>query len=225
MKKKLILITLLGAIITVIIYNFTIDNRLNLLALGDGLANGMTAYDVTGYSYNDYIKDKFKESNQLHNYNNVFTQKDLTTAELINMINNNVSKKVNEKTITIQQAIAEANVITLSIGLDELANHSLTDTLTTKVTNNYYDEINKLLKMIREYNREKIIVISVYKAYEINNIREINTNLEQISLKNDCDFIDISKLVSNEEYFFDNTSYYLNYKGHKKISTEILKII
>ena len=49
MKKKLIIITILGALITIIIYNFTIDNRLKLLALGDGLANGMTAYNV---SYN-----------------------------------------------------------------------------------------------------------------------------------------------------------------------------
>lgn len=225
MKKKLILITIIGAIITIIIYNFTIDNRLNLLALGDGLANGMTAYDVTGYSYNDYIKDKFKESKQLHNYNNVFTQKDLTTAELIKMINDNVSKKVNDETISIQQAIAEANVITLAIGLDELANHSLNNTLTIKVTNNYFDDVNKLLKMLREYNREKIIVIGIYKAYEINNIEEINTKLKQISIKNDCEFVDISKIVTNEEYYFDDTSYYLNYKGHKSISTEILKII
>ena len=77
MKKKLIIITILGALITIIIYNFTIDNRLKLLALGDGLANGMTAYNVSGYSYNDYIKDEFKNINQLYNYNNIFTKKDL----------------------------------------------------------------------------------------------------------------------------------------------------
>lgn len=225
MKKKLIIITLLGTLITIIIYNFTIDNRLRLLALGDGLANGMTAYNVSGYSYNDYIKDEFKRNNQIHNYNNVFTKKDLTVAELIRMINNNESNKQNNEIITIQQAIAEANVITVAIGLDELANQSLNNTLNKKVINNYFSELNILLQQLRKYNREKIIVIGLYKAYELDDMEYINKEIQKVAIKNKCKFVDISKVVQNDEYYFDNTSYYLNYKGHKKISDEVLKLI
>ena len=225
MKKKLIIITILGALITIIIYNFTIDNRLKLLALGDGLANGMTAYNVSGYSYNDYIKDEFKNINQLYNYNNIFTKKDLTVAELIRMINNNESNKLNNETITIQQAIAEANVITVAIGLDELANHSLNNTLNKRVINSYFSELNVLFQQLRKYNREKIIVVGLYKAYELEDIDSINKEIKKVANKNECEFIDISKVVQNEEYYFDNTSYYLNYKGHKKISAEVLKLI
>lgn len=225
MKIKLVVLILLGAITTIFINNATTNNKLRLLALGDGLSSGMTAYNVTGYSFNDYIKDEFKENNQLHNYNNSFTKKNLPTRELIEMIKDNVSKNINGEDITIQQAISNANIITLAIGMDEIANHVLNNTLTKKVINNYYLEIKELISLLKKYNHKKIIFLGIYQVYDLENFAEINRELKKIVLNNGCEFIDIAKLVQNEEYYFNETSYYLNYKGHKTISRAILKVI
>ena len=63
MKKIIILTVVCGAILTFIIYKVTYHETLNMLVLGDGLATGITDYDVEGYSFNDYIRDKLEDNN------------------------------------------------------------------------------------------------------------------------------------------------------------------
>ena len=41
------------------------DNKLNIVALGDGVASGETSYNIDGISYNDYIKDYFSNKKLL----------------------------------------------------------------------------------------------------------------------------------------------------------------
>ncbi len=225
MKKKLILISVIGIIAIILIYYSTINNKVKLLSLGDGLASGMTAYNVNGYSYTDYLKDYFKKQKHLQSYNNIFTEANLTSAELLENIKQNKENYLNGKKITIQQAIKEANVIVLAIGLDELAQKSLNAKITTKDLNDFYSNIKEILTNIRKINREKIILIGLYQAYDINDVVKINENLANIAKDFECDFLDISKVVNNDEYYFNDTSYYLNYKGHKKASVELIKLI
>lgn len=225
MKLKLSIVILLGTIITIIIYNITQNDKLKLLALGDGVASGMTAYNINGYSYNDYLKDDFKDKNQLQSYNNVFTSQKLTIRELIDNINNNVSKNIGGEHIPIQQAIKDANVLTLAIGMDELTNYSLNKKLTRKVINKYLEDYKELINLIKKINREKIIMLGFYPTYELTDIEYINKELKLIAETNNFEFIDISRIVQNKEYYFNDSSYYLNYKGHKAISDAILKVI
>lgn len=225
MKKRLTIIAFMGLISIIFIYYLTINNKVKLLTLGDGFASGMTAYNVNGYSYSDYLKDYFKKKNHLENYNNSFPQANLTSSDLLENIKQNKNANLNGKNITLQQAIKESNVIILAIGLDELANISLNSKITTKDLSNYYSNVTEILKIIRKINNEKIILISIYEAYNIKDVSTINENLAKIALKQDVEFLDISKLINREEYFFNDTSYYLNYKGHKKVNEELIKII
>lgn len=225
MKKKLILIIILGILASILIYYLTLNNKLKLLALGDGLASGMTAYNVNGYSYNDYLKDFFKSKNNLESYNNGFTEANITIRELITRIKDNYIVNINGKDTTIQQAISEANVIIIAIGIDELATKSLNNELTQKVINNYYKDMQELLSLIKKYNHDKVIVLGIYDAYHIKDVEKININLKEITQKFSYDFVDISKVINNKEYYFNDTSYYLNYKGHKKINEELQKVI
>ena len=224
MKKKLIIIILVGVISSIIIYYFTLNNKVNLLALGDGLASGMTAYNVNGYSYNDYLKDYFKKENNLANYNNSFAAANLETKELINMIKSNYNININGKSITIQQTISEANIIIIGIGIDELANKSLNNELTKKYINEYINNMEEIFKLIKKYNHNKVIVLGIYDIYNINS-ETINQKIEKITKEYNYQFLDISKIVNNSEYYFNNSSYYLNYKGHKKINTILQKMI
>ena len=224
MKKKLIIIILVGVISSIIIYYFTLNNKVKLLALGDGLASGMTAYNVNGYSYNDYLKDYFKKENNLANYNNSFAAVNLETKELINMIKSNYNININGKNITIQQTISEANIIIIGIGIDELANKSLNNELTKKYINEYINNMEEIFKLIKKYNHNKVIVLGIYDIYNINS-ETINQKIEKITKEYNYQFLDISKIVNNSEYYFNNSSYYLNYKGHKKINTILQKMI
>lgn len=225
MKKKLLIICILGIMAIVAIYYITINNKVKLLTLGDGLASGMTAYNVNGYSYADYLKDYYKKDNHLQSYNNIFAEINITSKSLLESLNNNITGTLNEKEITIQQAISSSNVIVLAIGLDELANKSLDKKITNQDLNEYYSNLKNILKKIRKINHEKVIVLGIYKAFNLTNAEEINNNIKDISKKYNCDFIDISKVINNENYYFNDTSYYINYKGHKKISEELIKLV
>lgn len=225
MKKKLILICSFGLIAILFIYYSTINNKVKLLTLGDGVASGMTAYNVNGYSYTDYLKDYFKKQNHLQNYISNFAEPNKTVKQILEEINKNYAIEINQETITIQQAIKEANVITISVGQDELANRSLTEKISSKDLNEYYKDIKTLLKYIRKINHERVILIGLYDAYNLNDVSLINQELSKIASEQKCDFVDISNILKIEEYFFNDTSYYFNYKGHKRISEELIKLI
>ena len=49
----------------------------------------------------------------------------------------------------------------------------------------------------------------------------IETFLEMCNILN----IDIENITEKKEFFFDQTSYYLNYKGHRFISEKIIDIL
>lgn len=61
MKRKILLILILGVVITYVIYNLNFQNKIYFVSLGDGLATGMTAYNIEGYNYNDYIKEELEK--------------------------------------------------------------------------------------------------------------------------------------------------------------------
>lgn len=224
-KKKLIIIIAIGVILSIGIYRITINNKYNLLSLGDSLASGMTIYNVNGYSYTDYLKDYLKDNNELNDYNNIFVEPGMTISELQTKINNNYIKTYNGKEITIQQALKSSNLIIIGIGIDELNELAAKNALTQKNINIYLKNMENLLKLIKKYNNKKVIVLGVYNTYYLTNANDINSKIEKLSNKYSYDFVDISKVINNDIYFFENSSYYLNYKGHKEISRLLKKLL
>ena len=127
-RYKLLLIILIGAAVTILINCITIKNKIAIVSLGDGLSLGMTSYNVAGPSFNDYLKEYAEEKNILDSYNNEFSQNHLTIHELNELLEDNA---VGEFTKTpIKQIIASADILTISIGMDEFADLSLQKNLT-----------------------------------------------------------------------------------------------
>ena len=223
MKKKVIAIALLGAILSIIIYCFTQTSEITIVSIGDGLSLGMTAYGIEGISFNDYLSNDYKTEHKLKRYIHEFANAGKTIKELIYEIKENRSITIKNEEIEIKQAINEADILTVAIGMDELA--------TTKVTNQikeeYLHDLEELLSMISMLNQKKVIIVSLY-AWGKNDfltVEKLNASIRDIALTNGFLFVDINKIMMNQEYFLTTDSYYINYLGHKEIYNEIKKML
>ena len=223
MKKKIIAIALLGGILSVIIYFFTQNNEITIVSLGDGLSLGMTPYGMEGVSFNDYIKEDYINKHELKNYIHEFSNSGKTIKELIYEIKENKSITIKNEQIEIQQAINEADILTIAIGMDEVANTKIT----RETKNEYLHDLEELLSMIKVLNQNKVILISLYTwgKNDVLTIEKINASMRDIALTNNFLFIDINKILMNKKYYLSTESYYINYLGHKSIYNEIKKVL
>lgn len=221
MKKKIIIITILAIFFSILIYFYTKKDEINIVALGDSLALGMTPYNIEGYSFNDYLKEDYKNKHKLNKYIYEFSNQKTTIKELIYEIKENKSLIIKNEKIEIQRAINEADILTIAIGMDELAN----DHITTKIKKEFKEDLEELLSMIKILNKNKVIIIGHYKTTYHDNleIAKINAIIRDISLSNNFKFIEINNILNNNNYYLDKNNYYLNYLGHKKIYEEIKK--
>lgn len=220
MKYKILIIIILGTLFTSIIYFYTDKDNLNILALGDGISTGMTSYHLEGYDYNEYLSEYLNENKRLENYYKNFNEVDETASNLVNKINNNIESI--DKKIKIKQAIKEADIITIALGMDELNNYAKKNTLGSTKINGYLQKYDEVLKMIRKLNDKKIYLIGLYETNLINAVKvnKINEELKNIAKKYNTTFIDIEDIIENKEYFSGN-DYYINYKGQEYIFNKI----
>lgn len=220
MRKKIILTILVGSVLTFFIYKIFYHEDMNIMTLGDGVGTGLTAYNVKGYSYNDYLKDYYEKNSILKEYITEFSNAEETTETLILKLQNNYT--LESTGLSITQAISKAKILTVSIGMNELS-HKME--IETEEIETYLNNIEKILKLLRIYNKKEIFLTSIYETSFLNNtkVTEINNRLKQLCDTYQVHFIDITNILKNKEYIFNNTSFYFNYRGHRYISEEILK--
>jgi len=224
-KYKLILIILVSAIFTYLIYFFNKEEKLRIVALGDGIASGETSYKIDGISYNDYIKEYFESKKLLKNFDNKYAYKNYKITELIDDLKSN-DLKDNEE-LYIKQILHKANLITISIGEDELVKLAMTNDLDTKYLKKFIKEYDDLMYMLKSVTEAKVILIGFYenKYLDKSDVIILNSELSNIAIKYKAIFINISDLMLNKEYYLDSKSYYFNYKGHKAIAEMIIHSI
>ena len=224
-RYKLLLIILIGAIFTILINSTSIENKISLVAIGDGVSLGMTAYQMVGYSYNDYLGEYYAGKNMLQSYNNEFSIEHLTMEELYDILEEN---KVGQKSkVPIKQTLAKADVITINIGMDEFIDLTIKKRLNEDKLEEYLLCYSKILENIRVFYDKEIIVVGLYPIYDLekNTVYDINQKIQSITSANKAKFLDIMALSLNPEYYVDETSYYMNYKGHKAIYNQLLKLL
>lgn len=190
MKK--IIITIAVSLAVISIYQMFKDNKIYYVNIGDNLLE----YE----SYADYIVEKLGDN--LQEYNNVFTNIKYQTIDLINAFDDDL--KIDNK--TIKNVLIKADLVTLSIGNNDL-NRKV---LTKEYIDEYINDIDILLSLIRKWCKEKIVLIGLNNAYA-------NSLLKQEAKKYDLIYIDIYSYASF--YKIDDK---LNILGHKYISEEII---
>lgn len=224
MKKILVL----GIIIlsTFIIYLTTIDKKVYYVSLGDQISLGMTKEGYYEKNYTDYIKEYLEQKQKLEECINDFQTQGYRITDIINDINNN--KDIEETGKTIKNTLIKADLLTISIGtnditskIDETQKFTTIDyNKLTKNINTIIKDLDNLLKLIREYCKEDIIMIGININTENEKLNEIinyaNDKFEETCNKYDIKYINIyEKLLKNKIY--------PTKEEYKKIGDEIIK--
>ena len=183
MKKILLIILVLFLVF--MIYYFNLDRKVYVLSIGDYIVNNNS---------DDLIKDNLGKKYE----NDVIYSNDgdYRIIDLINDINDNREFNYNNKEYTLDNVLIKADLIFISIGLNDLRYN--------KINNyDYVDEVltdlDEVLKLIRKYSKEKVYVFN----YLIDNKElcdYVNRRLYKIVERYDMDVIDISsiELSSND---------------------------
>ena len=148
MKKIIFLVFIF--FIVFLIYYFNADEKTYYLSLGDYLSYGIDSFENTNNGYSENIKNKYQ--NNLENYVNYSTYDDYRVMDLINDINYNKTVVYNNKEYKLQNLLVKANLITVSIGMNDLIykknlNYDYVDSL--------IKDIEDLLTLIKKYNKDE----------------------------------------------------------------------
>lgn len=211
------------------IYNLTIDNELYYLSIGDGVAKGITGEGkVSIYNYTDSIKNYLTNKNKLKGFNDSFVNKDYRITDLLRTIKYKEEIVINNDHISINELLKKADIVTISLGMNELYYKILVD------NNNIYgyidgmlSDMELLLKEVDRYNHKKVIVLGYYNTTNNNKdiFNYVNYKLKNIVDKRGFDFIDLDKIINNNKDFTNVTNFYLNNDGYQKISQIIVEKI
>ena len=217
--KKIILILILF-LSTWFIYNNTIDEKVNYLVLGNDLSIGDNNYSL-------YVKDYLDSKNILGNYNTSFVDLDLRITDLINKIKYNESVKINNKTVGINMLLKNADVITISIGMNELYYKlSINNENVYTYIKDMINDLDILFNLINRYNHKRVFVINYYNINNYNKdiFNYLNYYLETLCKKKNFEYVDVSEFLDNNIINYENSSnFYLNKYGNKKISQFIIE--
>lgn len=221
-KYKLIIIIIVSVIFAYFIYFLNREDKIYLVGIGDGISSGETSYNIDGISYNDYLKEYYVSKKLLKDYNFNFSNKNNSIINILNDIENNTLDKKSD--LYIKQILHKANIITISVGEDELTKLGMTNDLDEECIKKFIENYDKLLGSLKEITESKIVVIGLYENNFLNksNVIILNSEISNITNKYDAIFVNISDLLLTKDYYLNNNSYYFSYKGHETIAEIII---
>ena len=227
------------------------SDLLNYLALGDSLATGVNEKGELGLGYADFIAKGYTDEATTINFNKGFSYPGYTTVDVLNDIENNVTKAIydlngaSQKTATIQQSIKEADFITLSVGAnDVLKNVSRSESgkfsfdaagvlqSIQQVSTNY----KKIFDSIYALNPEvDIIVMGLYNPFphiqdaaiqaQLNMlVTTMNNSIKAVVEANDGVFSEVASLIAeNVPAFLPNpNNIHLSEAGYEAVANNML---
>ncbi len=242
MKHIKFVIFFISAIMVFLIYYATEKKQINYLALGDGIAKGETPLETYGESYTDYVYKYLSSKKETNNNFKTFTKSDYRITDLINDINSVETIKKQEN-LTITHLLKKADIITISIGSDELFYKLKQYNDNIKIGNKqkiiaYIDEmfndIKNLLNTIRKYTNSPIIFVGYYNPIPMSSTNStiIDSIFNYIDLKfneiidKNFYYLDIYHIFKNHDSYLPNkNNVFPTLEGYNLISNEIIKLI
>ncbi len=230
MKKIIkLLVLLLISLSVYFIYNSKKEVKINYVSIGDGFASGINSYHQKSYGYSDYLKDYLKKEKKLGSYSN-FTYEDMMTKD----IQKDIILNVHNKNENIKRALRESNLLTISVGINDLiyemdVNNVESPVIQEKILTKIVDKLTLDIKEIRKYYSGDIYLIGYYNFYPQNSVErkildKLNRKYQQFCGKNNLIFIDNSNLSNRLFNYLENpNSFYPNINGYEQIYQNIMR--
>lgn len=225
MKKLIVLFSVI--FLTFVIYKVNANNLIDYMSIGDSLDLGINSYGNNTYSYHDYLKNYLDNNNLLHKTSFYYSKNNYKIEELLNDIKNNKEIIYNDKAYNIKKELREADLITISIGMDELIN-KIESNITSSDIDTLINNMDSLVSTIKKISSSNIILIGYYNPY-LDNLKVskifsyINDRYKELASKYKINYIDILNLNSNKECLPNYKDYHLNSKGYLKIASKIIE--
>lgn len=214
------------------------DKKVYYLALGDSLAKGEGPNGKHVKGYTKGVKEYLKKQNILETYIDKFTQNGQRTTDLINEIENNKKIKTKDKEITIQNALIKADLVTISIGANDILNKiNVENVIDYNQIYNYIDDLDKdldkLLKLMRQYCKEDILLIGYYNPYPYLNDKKtsdlfdyLNKKYKNTANKYNVTYVEIDDIFKENPNFLPNENdIHPSEEAYKAISDIIISTI
>ncbi len=247
MKKHIKLVVFFLSLLIVFgtykIFSKNLD-KINYIALGDSIAEGMNSYGVIDYGYSDYISDYLNKNNRLDFYTKKFSKSGYTTRDVINDIENNKSVTINNKKVYLKEILRESNLVTLTIGANNFIKSFSLNYIeemlkdipkSKKEIDNVGKEIEEVIILLKKYAKGKIIVTGYYNPFpslsrykdELDNlIKYFNNIIEDICDEYDIIYVNIFDIFDkNSEYLPNTFNIHPSKKGYEEIAKKIIKSI
>lgn len=236
MKYKKLFVFFLAFLLTFIMYRAFFNDKIYYLSLGDNFAVGATPFDKVNKSYADYFSSYLSNKNQLKEYNNIFSELNYRVTDIIKDIRLNKEKKVYDKKISINESIASSDIITISIGFNDLfykTKYNKNEFVFDKNMKNYidelYEDIEELINLIRKINDSPIYFIGYYNPHNLDDgITDKMIDYIENKFKNSTNkkvyYVDIKDGFKNKIYYLPNMKNPLpSLEGYNYISNELIK--
>ena len=224
-----LIIFILIIFVVFLIYKTNHINYYSYTVLGDGYALGINSYGIEDYGYSDFLKDQIKKEEKLKTYTKTFSRSDISINRLYESIITDEKKSINNIKKNIKQVLRESDLVTLSIGLNDIIYKiSITPDITDKKVNTIVDnvtlELNQLIVEINKYYPKKVYLIG-YPDIPMENIyikkgkKRLNRNMKEIS---NTVYINTEECIHHED-FLKSKSFYPSKYGYYKIYQELRK--
>ena len=234
MKK--ILITSVVVLLIFVIYLTTIDKKVYYLTLGDELS--VSTDEIVSFS--DNVVRYLSDNKKLEIFVNDFSKDNYYINNIINDIKEN--KKINHenKNISVKNALIKADLLTISVGMNDIT--SKINIKNVNLSNDYsflYNDIDEIvfdldemLKIVRQYCKEDIILLGLYYPFNIQNQELVNIFLygnnkfKETADKYNVRYIDIYNIfLEDDKYLSRKNTLYPSQAGFNTISEQIVVTI
>ena len=219
--KKLLILLLLSTSVF-FIYNLTKNTKYVITNIGDQLSLGINSYGIKTPSYVDYYKDYLLDTKNEVIINNTYSNKKQSISNILTLI---------KTTPNMKRYLYDSNLVIITLGYNDIIYNILTEENITEnkynsIMKNIIQEYEELIKEIKKYYHEQIIVVGYYdynkeNIYINKGIKELNNYLQN---NKEITYINTKKLLKNKSKYFDNpSSYYPNQEAYYLISKKIIE--
>ena len=212
-----------------LIYKTNHNHYFNYTSLGDGYALGINSYGEIDYGYSDFIKDRLQKGKKLKLYIKDFSDKNQSIEHLYESIVTNEKITVNNTEKNIKQVLRESDLLTVTVGLNDLVYHiaitpNINEYEVNEIMNNIENDLEKLIDEIKKYYPKKIYIIGypeipIQNMYIREGIKKLNTVCEELE---GITYVSTTKIITSKDFLNPN-SIFPSKEAYKKISKEVIK--